>query len=217
MRGDAGRVRRLAGFGRTSMSGLPPGPVASPVQAHRAGTSSAVAGGSLLAGECDAETAGPGRTGSVASAPMNAGREFVVVLCTPGGAVLGELPPVGRGAGGWQDVEDVVAELWQVFGVRVRILRILQLPAEDAGRGRYLAETAAYPAGLDLRPCDGDPLAEDQRRLRYALPAATMRTFGGRRKRCAGKGSRFSGGRFRSERGTCRVSGGCRPPPAASG
>jgi hypothetical protein len=101
---------------------------------------------------------------------MNAGREFDVVLCTPGGAVLGELPPVGRGAGGWQDVEDVVAAVWQVFGVRVRILRILQLPGEGAGRGRYLAETDASPAGLDLRPCDGDPLAEEPRRLRYALP-----------------------------------------------
>ena len=101
---------------------------------------------------------------------MDASREVVVVLCTPAGALLGELPSVALGAGWWPDVEDLVTVVWQSFGVRVRILRILQMPAEDGGRGRYLAETDASPAELDLRPCEDDPLAAEPRRLSYAQP-----------------------------------------------
>ena len=101
---------------------------------------------------------------------MDVTREVVVVLCTPGGTLLGELPPVALGPGWWRDVEDLVTAVWQSFGVRVRILRILQMPAGDAGRGRYLAETDASPAGLDLHSCDDDPLAAEPRRLRYAEP-----------------------------------------------
>ena len=101
---------------------------------------------------------------------MDASREVVVVLCTPGGALLGELPPVVLDSGWWRDVEDVVAAVWRVFGVRVSILRILRMPAGEAGPGRYLAETDASPAGLDLHICDDDPLAAEPRRLRYAQP-----------------------------------------------
>lgn len=128
------------------------------------------AGPSELVGLWDAE--------SVASAPMDAHREVVVVLCTPDGELLGELPPVVIPAGWWRDVEDLVSAVWRAFGVRARILRILRMPDGDAGRGRYLAETDTIPAEVSLHPSDDDPLAEEPRRLRYAQPGGHRTDLG---------------------------------------
>ena len=101
-------------------------------------------------------------------------RRAAIVLCGPGGAVLGRLPEVPVATPWWQDVEPLVDAVREAFGVTVVVLRMLdsELPRAHGGLVTYLAEVADRlpPAAAEaLEPWDG-ALDEQPLRLPYARP-----------------------------------------------
>ena len=102
------------------------------------------------------------------------GRRAALVLCGPGGAVLGRLPEVAVETPWWQDVEPVVAAVRDEFGIDVVVLRMLdsELARPHGGLVTYLAEVADRlppDAAEALEPWDGE-LDEQPLRLPYARP-----------------------------------------------
>src|SRR4051812_11939591 len=103
-------------------------------------------------------------------------RVATLVLCTPGGEVLGQLPPFPVELPWWQDAGALVRGAWHRYRARVRILRLLSaaLPAPPGGAVTYLAEVLGSPEGLPLEPWHG-ALEDDPRRLPYAEPGGPDR------------------------------------------
>lgn len=104
-------------------------------------------------------------------------RVATLVLCTPAGELLGQLPPFEASLPWWQEAQDLVARVRQEHDVDVRILRILDasLPAPPGGRVTYLAEVdGAQAGGL---PLSGWPGALEPHPLRpaYAEPGGPSR------------------------------------------
>ncbi len=75
-------------------------------------------------------------------------RRVCLVLCSPAGAVLGELPAYDVASPWWPDVEPVVTGARELFGVEVSVLRLLEAAGEVVS---YLAETAGL-AEVALAP-----------------------------------------------------------------
>jgi hypothetical protein len=106
------------------------------------------------------------------------GRDVTLVLCTAGGDLLGAAAPLTVPSDGDRDIEDVVAAAGRALRVGVRLLRILDLPAEfDVGGARavaYLAEVDATPS-VDLAPWPAATMAPDPKRHCYAEPGGHQR------------------------------------------
>ncbi|HEY3333918.1 MAG TPA: aminoglycoside phosphotransferase family protein [Candidatus Limnocylindrales bacterium] len=101
-------------------------------------------------------------------------RRASLVLCGPGGAVLGRLPDVAVRTPWWPDIEAVVDAARDAYGLEVVVLRMLdsELPRPHGGRVTYLAEVPDRlpPAAVEaLEPWDG-VLDEQPLRLPYAHP-----------------------------------------------
>jgi len=103
-----------------------------------------------------------------------------LVLCTPGGTLLGALPPFDVPLPWWQEVSPLVAAAAQHHGADVTVLRLLEVGALTVDGHRevsYLAEVDDASAYAGLAPVTGDPLADDPLRLPYARrggPAAAL-------------------------------------------
>lgn len=100
-------------------------------------------------------------------------REAELVLVTPRGEVIGQLPPVRAGSEWWPEVESVVSRVRAQYGVEVVVLRLLSATRRrpHGGRVKYLAQVAApvpcAPCHLliedhPLRPAYARPSGPDQ-------------------------------------------------------
>ncbi len=91
-----------------------------------------------------------------------------VVLVNPGGGLLGALAAVKVATPWWQDIAPVVDAVSAVHGVRITVLRLLEVAEPDASgiEITYLAETPDVPA---TEPWDG-VLDDHPLRLDYARP-----------------------------------------------
>ena len=100
-------------------------------------------------------------------------RDVTLVLCTASGELLGALPEFVVPSPWWQHVDDVVSGARALFGVDVRVLRLLTCHGPyypGGGRVAYLAEVDGPPV-TPLTPWPGpDPLADQPLRLSYARP-----------------------------------------------
>src|SRR5689334_3182419 len=97
-------------------------------------------------------------------------RVVTLVLCTPSGEVMGQLPPFDASVPWWQEASDLVARVRAEHGVDVTVLRLLDagLPAPPGGRVTYLAEVdGALADGLPLSGWPGS-LEPHPLRLPYA-------------------------------------------------
>ena len=97
-------------------------------------------------------------------------RIATMVLCTPTGQLLGQLPPFRAALPWWQEAQSLVGAVRDHYGVRVTVLRLLEaaLPAPPGGEVTYLAELDDGLAGdLPLTPWDG-VLERHPLRLPYA-------------------------------------------------
>jgi hypothetical protein len=96
-------------------------------------------------------------------------RVVTLVLCLPGGEVLGALPPFEVAVPWWQEVGPVVDAARSLHSVDVTVLRLLHGSGDDACGGpvTYLAQVSTPVAGLNRwdQPCSDHPL-----RLPYARP-----------------------------------------------
>jgi len=104
-------------------------------------------------------------------------RVVTLVLCTPTGEVLGQLPPFQASLPWWQEAQDLVAWVGEQHYVDVTILRVLDasLPAPPGGRVTYLAEVdGAQAGGLPLSGWPG-VLQPHPLRLPYAEPGGPSR------------------------------------------
>ncbi|HEX5090354.1 MAG TPA: phosphotransferase [Nocardioides sp.] len=104
-------------------------------------------------------------------------RVVTLVLCTPAGEVLGQLPPFQASLPWWQEAQDLVAQARDDHGVDVTILRILDasLPAPPGGAVTYLAQVdGARAGGLPLSGWPG-VLEPHPLRLPYAEPGGPSR------------------------------------------
>jgi hypothetical protein len=104
-------------------------------------------------------------------------RVVTLVLCTPAGEVLGELPPFQASLPWWQEAQGLVAWVREEHDVDITILRILDasLPAPPGGRVTYLGEVDEEQAdGLPLASRPG-VLAPHPLRLPYAEPGGPSR------------------------------------------
>jgi hypothetical protein len=115
----------------------------------------------------------PGPTPGV-SEPSIPPRTATLVLVTRDGRVLGRLPPIAVATPWWQDVRPVVEGARASFDLEVVILRLLtaDLPRPQGGPVAYLAEVREplpEAVGEQVAPW-ATPLAEDPRRLRWAVP-----------------------------------------------
>ncbi len=104
-------------------------------------------------------------------------RLATLVLCTPTGEVLGQLPPFQAELPWWQDAECLVRWVREHHGVEVTILRLLSatLPAPPGGGVTYLAQVdQARARSLPLVSWDG-ALDQHPLRLPYAAPGGPDR------------------------------------------
>jgi hypothetical protein len=104
-------------------------------------------------------------------------RVATLVLCTPAGEVLGQLPPFQASLPWWQEASDLVARVREEHDVDVTILRLLgaSQPAPPGGRVTYLAEVdGARAGGLPLSAWPG-VLEPHPLRLPYAEPGGPSR------------------------------------------
>src|SRR4051812_28337014 len=91
-------------------------------------------------------------------------RRVTLVVCSPGGRMLGTLPPFEVASPWWPDVGPVVAGAQERVGIGLTVLRVLRTTGHgpDGSEGAYLAEApdagSAGTAGL------AEP-ADDLRRL----------------------------------------------------
>lgn len=100
---------------------------------------------------------------------------MTLVLRSPGGRLLGALPPLEVASPWWPDVEPVAAAARERLGVDVTLMRLLQAEERGGagGAGAYLAQVAAHPPALALT--DPGPLRclaeqEDPLRMPWARP-----------------------------------------------
>jgi Ser/Thr protein kinase RdoA (MazF antagonist) len=95
-------------------------------------------------------------------------RVATLVLVTPGGDVVGALPPLPIETAWWQDAEPVVRAVRSNLGLNVTILRLLEAELDRAPGG-----AVTYLAEID-RPVRAEPwqgsLAEHELRQRWAKP-----------------------------------------------
>ncbi len=101
------------------------------------------------------------------------GRRVTLALCTPGGNLLGALPPFDVPSPQWREVDDVVAAARDLVGVEVRVLRLLSCtgpPFPGGGPVSYLAETDSVPDDVLLPWSGADPLIPHPHRMRFAEP-----------------------------------------------
>ncbi len=91
-----------------------------------------------------------------------------IVLVTPGGGLLGALAAVKVATPWWQDIAPVVEAVRAAHGVRITVLRLLEVAAPDSSgiEITYLAET---PDAAATEPWDG-VLDGHPLRLNYARP-----------------------------------------------
>lgn len=104
-------------------------------------------------------------------------RLATLVLCTPAGEVLGQLPPFPASVPWWQEAHDLVAWVRDQHDVDVVILRLLDagLPAPPGGPVTYLAEVdGGTTGGLPLSGWPG-VLEPHPFRLPYAEPGGPQR------------------------------------------
>ena len=104
-------------------------------------------------------------------------RIATLVLCTPSGAVLGQLPPLQVEPPWWQDAAGLVRAVREKHDVDVTVLRLLAAAnsAPPGGEIVYLAEVdAEQTAGLPLTPWAG-ALEDHPLRLPYAEPGGPGR------------------------------------------
>ncbi len=104
-------------------------------------------------------------------------RVATLVLCTPTGEVVGQLPPFQATLPWWQDAEDLVRWVQEHHGIEVTILRLLSatLPAPPGGGVTYLAQVdQARARSLPLVPWHG-ALDQHPLRLPYADPSGPDR------------------------------------------
>ena len=96
------------------------------------------------------------------------------MLCTAGGDLLGAAARFSVANEWWRDVEGVVHAARALLGVDVRVLRILDMPAEfdfpGGGHVTYLAEVARVPVAANLTDWPRNPLDPHPNRLSYAQP-----------------------------------------------
>jgi Ser/Thr protein kinase RdoA (MazF antagonist) len=95
-----------------------------------------------------------------------------LVLCSPDGDVLGELPAYDVPTPWWQEVREVVAAARDLHGADVTVLRLLQdnaSPIAAGGPVTYLAEVATAPR-TPLVPWMGDLGAAEPLRQSWARP-----------------------------------------------
>jgi hypothetical protein len=120
-------------------------------------------------------------------------RLVTLVLCTPDGAVLGQLPPFRAEPVWWPDAAGVVAGARERYGVDVTVLRLLEteLPAQPGGAVTVLAEVDG-PGGLPLAPYAGE-LPDHPLRLPYARPGGPARDLAWARARLEEAGQRPGG------------------------
>lgn len=107
-------------------------------------------------------------------------RTVTLVLVSPGGDLLGALPPFEVEVPWWSEVASVVAAARTRFGVTVTVLRLLSAsrPAQPGGDVTYLAEADAAPP--EVTPVALD-LPEHPLRAPYAAvggPARSLRWAG---------------------------------------
>ena len=118
---------------------------------------------------------------------------MTVVLCTPDGRVLGQLPPFEAAGVWWADAASVVAGVRERHGVAITVLRLLsaELPAQPGGAVTVLAE-AEQAAGLDLAPFAGE-LADHPLRQPYAEVGGPARDLAWAAERLEERGLRLHG------------------------
>ncbi len=104
-------------------------------------------------------------------------RVATLVVCTPTGETLGQMPPFEPELPWWQDAEGLVRWVRERHSVEVTVLRLLEaaLPAPPGGEVTYLVETSDPRArNMSLAPwigsLEGHPL-----RLVYAEPGGPAR------------------------------------------
>jgi hypothetical protein len=88
-------------------------------------------------------------------------RWATLVLLTPAGELLGQLPPLRAGSPWWPEVESVVSAAREGHGLSVVVLRLLsaERSAPPGGQVTYLAEVDAAHAGAARALCSPCPLA----------------------------------------------------------
>ena len=100
-----------------------------------------------------------------------------LVLCAPSGDVLGQLSPFAVSVPWWQEAQEPVTWVRDVYGVDVTILRLLEarLTTPPGGPVTYLAEVDPLrAAAMTLVPWPGS-LASHALRLPYAEPGGPAR------------------------------------------
>ncbi len=101
-------------------------------------------------------------------------RQVTLVLCAPGGSLLGCLPPFEVALPWWQEVAPVVEGARRHHGVDVTVLRLLEADPERPGAGgavTYLAELAEGARGPRTERWEGaDPVTEEPLRQSWARP-----------------------------------------------
>ncbi|HEY5070484.1 MAG TPA: aminoglycoside phosphotransferase family protein [Caulobacteraceae bacterium] len=113
-----------------------------------------------------------------------------LVLVSPGGEVLGTLPPVPVASPWWQDIAPVVEAVRRHHGVEVTILRLLegQRAAPPGGEVTYVAEV---DGPVDAAPFEG-ALADHPLRAAYARPGGPAADLAWAREVLAGRGLEFT-------------------------
>lgn len=118
-------------------------------------------------------------------------RRAALVLVTPDGGIVGNLPAVPVATPWWQDVAPVVAAVRERHGIGITIIRLLdsELDRPHGGRVTYLAEVA--------RPVPAEPwggtLDEQPLRLAYARPGGPAADLAWAESVLATRGLRLTG------------------------
>lgn len=97
---------------------------------------------------------------------------MTLVLCLPGGRVLGALPAFPVAVPWWPDVAAVVAGALERYGTDVTVLRLLSADVGQMMQGgpvTYLAQVGTAPSH-PLQAWPDDPAADAPHRLSYARP-----------------------------------------------
>jgi hypothetical protein len=100
-----------------------------------------------------------------------AGRIVTLVLVTPDGTLLGNLPAFEVESPWWQEVGEIVRATRALYGINVTILRLLksERPRPPGGQLEYLAEVERMVQHLPLREWQ-DRLDEHPLRMPWARP-----------------------------------------------
>ena len=97
-------------------------------------------------------------------------RDVRLVLCSPAGEVHGALPRFRVATPWWMEVEPVVLDARERFGIDVTVLRIIEAEERwppNGGAVTYLAETPRPPRALEVVDVD---MSDHPLRARWARP-----------------------------------------------